>query len=115
MSITREDVIGWLDNPVTIGLSNSIKLQRDLMEDKAFNATLANYTNNCLEKRSREELFAYVSLEALNNILSNTFYPLYERLKELQKNEIDTEMEAKDSIEEFILNINEALKYAQRK
>lgn len=115
--ITREEMIAWLENPITQGFNNAIKLARDIAEDQAFNATLENYKSSCLHEDRSSELFSYCRLEVLNSILMDDFHPLYENLKEIENTPALSDSEdlpKNDAIEEFIIKINESIKYVNK-
>lgn len=111
IELTRDEIAVWLNSPITKGLYNAFLIQRDQAEDNAFNATISNYEKNTLTKRNREELFAYVCLEVLNKIVTHTFLPLYEDLKNGEK---DPKIE-ETAIDNFIHDITEALKYVDKR
>ena len=114
--MTRDEIMIWLNHPVTRGFYNILTLRRDQAEDVAFNITLENYTNSTLTKRSREEIFSYTYLEVMNKIILEAFNPLYEDLKKMEINgESSEEEEIDDSIKEFIKQIEEAGEYVSKR
>ena len=111
--ITREEMIMWLSNPITKGLFEIFKAERTAAEDRAFNSTLSAFHNKdiFLSQRTQPELLSFAYLEVANHILSATFVPLYDDLKEIDKNKENADEEKDDSISTFTNKINEVLKH----
>lgn len=111
--IEREDMIAWLNNPITKGLCEILKNDRIAAEDDAFE-TFLHCTKNNIMNRTYQEIFGLARLETVNFILSKTFSPLYENLAELAEAQEDAEKPKEDSIAEFAKKIEEVLKHAKK-
>lgn len=109
--INREEMIMWLENPITKGLFEIFKHDRIEAEDRAFNSVLSAVKDKSipLSQRTQQEVLSFAYLEVANQILSKTFIPLYEDLKDLNKDNPDEEKD--DSISTFTNKIIEILKY----
>jgi hypothetical protein len=108
--ITRQEVVDWINSPVTKGLYEIYKSERLAAEDNAFSASVESLNKGLLLERSYSEVLQYARLEVINHTLSNVFYPLYDCVEKLKQ---DEEKSEKDAITTFIKNIEEVKKYAK--
>ena len=108
--ITRQEVIDWVNSPITKGLYEIYKSERLAAEDNAFSASVESLNQGSLLQRSYKEVLQYARLEVVNHTLSSLFYPLYECVAELDQ---DEEKSQDDAITTFIKNIEEVKKHGK--